>query len=150
MLFRSSADDRKHIDLCVSGLIPIPRKKDAILIRRGVLRGIQMREREREKVRERERNTLENILRAKRKDINFKKSTKSMEVYDDDDDDDDDDNDDNDNDDDDDDDNNNNNNDDGGEEEEEEDDETYAGKRNRTSDSLPLRYSSRKRKADLN
>ena len=118
-----SDDDRKHIDLCVSGLIPVPRKKDAILIRKNVLRGIQMREREREKERERERNTQENILREKRKKINLKKSTKSMEVCDDD---------------------------DGGDEEDEEDDETYAGKRNRTSDSLPLRYSSRKRKADLN
>ena len=140
--------DRKHIDLCVSGLIPIPHKTDAVLIRNGVLRGIQMREREREKERERERNTMENILREKRKESNLKKSSKSVEIDDDNDnndnDDDDNDNDDNDNNDDD------NDEDEDDNEEEEEEDESYAGKRNRISDSLPSRYSSRKRKADLN
>ena len=140
-----SDEDKKHVDLCLEGHIPIPHKKDSTIIRNGFLRGIQLRE----------RNIREDALREKKKEIDLKNSLKVMEVdndgdndddddYDDDDDDDDDDNQDEDKVGDDDD-----NDHDEEDEEEEDEDEEYAGKYNRAPDTLPSRSSSRKRKADL-
>jgi hypothetical protein len=141
-----SSEDRKHIDLCEGGLIPIPEKNNAINIRDGVMRGIQIWERERE------RNIRESILREKNKKIDRKKFSEVVTVDEDEEEEDDDDGDNDDDaedieggDDDEDDEDESEENDEEEEEEEEEEDEDYAG--SRTRDALPSRSSSRKRKA---
>jgi hypothetical protein len=147
-----SSEDRKHIDLCVGGLISMP-DKNAINIRDGVMRGIQIRERERE--RERERNIRESILRENKKKIESKKFSEVLIVDEDEEEEDDDDNDDDDDaediegvdNDEDDEDESEENDEEEEEEEEEEEDEDYAWRRRRTPDALPSRSSSRKRKA---
>ena len=136
-----SSEVRRHIDLCVGGLISIPHKKNAINVRDGVMRGIQIRERERE----RERNIRESILREKKNKIDRKKISEVVTVDEEEEDDDDDDDADADEDEDEGEDESEEN--DEEEEEEEEEDEDYAGRRSRTPDALPSRSSSRKRKA---